>query len=104
MNKDLKQKIRRILIQNINWDADHVAIFQSKGYSIYKNTARWDGDRYIWGRQPNSSKSIFILLVNPSKCKSLPADYVRTRYYVEIPKDIAEKILVLNFVPCITKN
>jgi hypothetical protein len=107
--KEIKEKIWKIssaciLREKPEWyqmpvgDANSFRLdwFENKGFPIIKKQCVYNTKtkRRVWGRKPNSSKSIFFLLGQAF----FPTD-VQIRYWVEIPNEIAEKILILGYVP-----
>ena len=96
--KEVKNRIWKIISDAIGF-RDGIEILESKGYSFRCDVARWDFiDSNVWKKPvwkvPIGSKSIFFLV-----CEISHPEGVRMRYYLDLPKELAEKILILNFLP-----
>lgn len=88
--KENKAKIWKIISDSVN-------VLEEKGYTIVHKVGSYNPKtkRHSFGKRPSDSIS-FVLGTMNWPCN------MRARYYLELPKDLAEKILVLEHLPDLT--
>jgi hypothetical protein len=96
--REVRDKLYDIFINSYlksNTELGKVDWLEKRGYSILSNFGRFNSKtkKFNWGKQPRSSKSIFIFISE----SILPCN-MRIRYYLNLPKDLAIRILILGYL------
>jgi hypothetical protein len=92
--KAVKEKVWQIVSSGIGeYPVDYL---EARGYKIVRKRGSYNTKtrRYNFGKQPDGWDSIFFLL----GVGRFPTD-LRIKYYLELPVDLAEKILILEHLP-----
>jgi hypothetical protein len=100
--KQIKEKIYKIVDDTIlEWvqnfpEFGKVEAIEKKGYTVVRRFATFCHytKRFNWGCQPISSDSLFFILG-----ESHMHTGIRMRFWVELPNELAEKVLILGYLP-----
>jgi hypothetical protein len=91
--KAVKEKVWQIVSESI---VPCPIFLEARGYKIVRKSGSYNTKtrRYNFGKQPDGWDSIFFLL----GVGRFPTD-LRIKYYLELPVELAEKILILEHLP-----
>lgn len=94
--KQIKEKIYKIVDDSFGGSAYSVDILENKGYSVVRISGKYNTKtrRFNWGCRPSSSSSIYFILGEAR----MPTN-MRIRYWLELPNELAEKVLFLGYLP-----
>jgi hypothetical protein len=97
----IKEKIYKIIDDSFGGSEYKVDILENKGYSLVKISGRYNTKtrRFSWGKKPSSSSSTYYFIGEAR----LPTN-MRIRYWLELPNEFAEKILILGYFPDCTNS
>lgn len=95
LTEKLKKRVWELLSDSIG-DNHPVDFLRERGYSLVHKSANRNTKtgRYAFGNKPRGPRSVFFCLGQ----FKWPTD-MRVKYWLELPKETAEKVLILGYLP-----
>lgn len=95
LTEELKKRVWKLLRDSIG-DNPPVDFLEERGYSVVRKSGSYNTKtrRHSFGNKPSDPGSVFFYLGQ----MKLPTD-LRIKYWLELPKETAEKVLVLGCLP-----
>ena len=93
--EELKKRVWKLLSDSIG-DNHPVDFLDERGYSVVHKSAHRNTKtgRHAFGNKPRDPRSVFFCLGQ----MKWPCD-MRVKYWLELPKETAEKVLILGYLP-----
>ena len=99
--EELKKRVWKLLSDSIG-DNHPVDFLEERGYSVVHKSAHRNTKtgRHAFGNKPRDPRSVFFCLGQMKWPCDMPVKcWRRVKCWLELPKETAEKVLILGYLP-----